>query len=436
MVFKNKSESKIFLFRFAFLITFIFIFQSALCQEIEKSISKVENKVIEWRHHIHQNPELSNREFKTAELVADHLKSLGIKVKTGVAHTGVVGILKGNKPGKVVALRADMDALPVTERNSLPYKSNVVSEYNGKKTGVMHACGHDTHVAILMGVAEVLSENKNFSGTVKFIFQPAEEGYPEGETGGASLMVEEGVLKNPDVDAIFGLHISSGLHVGKIEYKPGGAMASSQRFVIDVIGKQSHGSSPWMGVDPIVVSAQIINGLQTIISRNSELTKEGAVVSVGSIHSGIRFNIIPESAQMIGTIRTLDKGMKELINKRMFELVENISTAYGASAKLKITEGAAITYNDPALTEKMLPTLKRVAGEKNVILSKAQTGAEDFSYFQEKVPGLYFFLGGTPTSVLEKDAPSHHTPDFYVDDSALILGVKAMSNLALDFLKS
>ena len=368
MVYKNKTESKIFSFRFALLTICIFIFKPVLSQELEKSVSKVENKVIEWRHHIHQNPELSNREFKTAELVADHLKSLGIKVTTGVAHTGVVGILKGNKPGKVVALRADMDALPVTERNNLPYKSNVVSDYNGKKTGVMHACGHDTHVAILMGVAEVLSENKNFSGTVKFIFQPAEEGYPEGETGGASLMVEEGVLKNPDVDVIFGLHISSGLHVGKIEYKPGGAMASSQRFVIDVIGKQSHGSSPWMGVDPIVVSAQIINGLQTIISRNSELTKEGAVVSVGSIHSGIRFNIIPESAQMIGTIRTLDKGMRELINKRMSELVENISTAYGASAKLKITEGAVITYNDPALTEKMLPTLKRVAGEKNVIL--------------------------------------------------------------------
>ena len=397
---------------------------------------QVESKVIEWRHHIHQNPELSNREFKTAEYVAAHLKSLGIEVQTGIAHTGVVGILKGKKSGKVVALRADMDALPVVERNDLPYKSEVTSVFNGQETGVMHACGHDTHVAILMGVAEVLSKNRNFPGTVKFIFQPAEEGPPRGEEGGAKLMVKEGVLQNPKVDAIFGLHINSGTHVGKITYKPGGMMAASQRFVINVKGKQAHGSTPWQSVDPIVTSAQIINGLQTLISRESELTEEGAVISVGSIHSGIRFNIIPESLEMIGTIRTLDKDMKELIRKRMQEMVPAIAQAYRAEATVTIQDGADITFNNEALTEKMIPTLERVAGNENVYEINAITGAEDFSYFQNEVPGLFFFLGGTPLDMKESDAPSHHTPSFIVDDASMKLGVKALSNLAVDFLKS
>lgn len=397
---------------------------------------QVESKVIEWRHHIHQNPELSNREFKTAEYVAAHLKSLGIEVQTGIAHTGVVGILKGKKSGKVVALRADMDALPVVERNDLPYKSEVTSVFNGQETGVMHACGHDTHVAILMGVAEVLSKNRNFPGTVKFIFQPAEEGPPPGEEGGAKLMVKEGVLQNPKVDAIFGLHINSGTHVGKITYKPGGMMAASQRFVINVKGKQAHGSTPWQSVDPIVTSAQIINGLQTLISRESELTEEGAVISVGSIHSGIRFNIIPESLEMIGTIRTLDKDMKELIRKRMQEMVPAIAQAYRAEATVTIQDGADITFNNEALTEKMIPTLERVAGNENVYEINAITGAEDFSYFQNEVPGLFFFLGGTPLDMKESEAPSHHTPSFIVDDASMKLGVKALSNLAVDFLKS
>lgn len=397
---------------------------------------QVESKVIEWRHHIHQNPELSNREFKTAEYVAAHLKSLGIEVQTGIAHTGVVGILKGKKSGKVVALRADMDALPVVERNDLPYKSEVTSVFNGQETGVMHACGHDTHVAILMGVAEVLSKNRNFPGTVKFIFQPAEEGPPPGEEGGAKLMVKEGVLENPKVDAIFGLHINSGTHVGKITYKPGGMMAASQRFVINVKGKQAHGSTPWQSVDPIVTSAQIINGLQTLISRESELTEEGAVISVGSIHSGIRFNIIPESLEMIGTIRTLDKDMKELIRKRMQEMVPAIAQAYRAEATVTIQDGADITFNNEALTEKMIPTLERVAGKENVYEINAITGAEDFSYFQNEVPGLFFFLGGTPLDMKESEAPSHHTPSFIVDDASMKLGVKALSNLAVDFLKS
>ena len=281
---------------------------------------EIEDKVIQWRRHIHENPELSNREFKTAKYIENHLRSLGISVQTEVAITGVVGILKGDKPGKVVALRADMDALPVTERNNLPFKSTVTSTYNNKSTGVMHACGHDSHVAILMGVAEVLSQMKNeIHGTVKFIFQPAEEGAPKGEEGGAELMVKEGVLKNPDVDAIFGLHISSILDVGKITYKPGGIMAASQSFEINVKGKQAHGSRPWTSVDPIVASAQIINGLQTIVSRESELTKEGAVITVGMINSGIRSNIIPEKATMIGTIRTLDYGMQDLILQKLIE---------------------------------------------------------------------------------------------------------------------
>jgi len=412
---------------------YLFIFSLSINAQDFKEIEK---KVIEWRREIHQNPELSNREFNTSKMVAKHLESLGIEVQTGIAHTGVVGVLRGKKPGKVIALRADMDALPVTERNNLPYKSNVIAKYNNKETGVMHACGHDTHVAIMMGVAEILSKNNNFNGTIKFIFQPAEEGAPEGETGGALQMIKEGVLKNPDVDAIFGLHISSGLHVGKIKYRPKGIMAASQRFVIDVIGKQSHGSSPWLGVDPILVSSQIISGLQTIISRNSELTKQAAVISVGSIHSGIRFNIIPESVQMIGTIRTLDAEMKEIIRKRMNEIVTGVASAYGAKASITITDGASITYNDPDLTEKMLPTLQLIAGKENVILSDAVTGAEDFSYFQDEVPGLYYFLGGTPKSVPENDAPSHHTPDFYVDDSSMSLGIKTMTQLALDYLKN
>ncbi len=401
----------------------------------ENAYDAIEPKVIEWRHHIHQNPELSNREFNTSTYVAEHLKSLGIEVQTGVAHTGVVGILKGNKPGKVVALRADMDALPVTERNDLPYKSEARAIFNGQDTGVMHACGHDTHVAILMGVAEVLAKNRNFPGTVKFIFQPAEEGAPEGEEGGASLMLKEGVLENPKVDAIFGLHINSGTHVGKITYKPGGMMAASQRFVIRVKGKQAHGSTPWQSVDPIVASAQIINGLQTLISRESQLTKEGAVISVGSIHSGIRFNIIPESLEMIGTIRTLDRDMKELIRKRMKEMVPAIAAAYRAEATVDIQDGTDITFNNYELTAQMLPTLKQVAGEKNVIEINAITGAEDFSYFQKEVPGFFFFLGGTPLDMNEKDAPSHHTPSFMVDDSSMKLGVKTMTQLTLDFLK-
>lgn len=404
-------------------------------EKINKLSNNVEAKVIEWRRHIHENPELSNREFKTAKYIAKHLRSLGIEVQEGVAKTGVVGLLKGDLPGKVVALRADMDALPVTERNDLPFKSLVTSEYNGKKTGVMHACGHDTHVAILMGAAEVLSKMKSeIKGTVKFIFQPAEEGPPKGEEGGAELMVKENVLKNPDVDAIFGLHINSATDVGTIKYKSGGIMAAAQDFEINIKGKQAHGSRPWSGVDPILTAASIIQGLQTIISREAELTKEGAVITVGMINAGIRSNIIPESAKLVGTIRTLDYDMQKFINDRMMEMVPAIAKVHRAEATIEITKGLPITYNHIKLTEKMLPTLQRTAGAENVVKISAITGAEDFSFYQQKIPGLYFFLGGKSLEVKTEDASGHHTPDFIIDERGFVLGVKTMTALTLDYL--
>ena len=419
------------------LLLFVSFFASGQKNDIkiEKLSTKIEKKVIEWRRHFHENPELSNREFNTAKYIAKHLRKLGIKVQEGVAKTGVVGILVGDKPGKVVALRADIDALPVTERNNLPFKSVVKSTYNGKETGVMHACGHDSHIAILMGAAEVLSQMKNqINGTVKFIFQPAEEGAPKGEEGGAELMVKEGVLKNPDVDVIFGLHIGAGNNVGTISYKPGGIMAAAQSFEINVKGKQAHGSRPWSGIDPIVASVKIIDGLQTIISRESELTKEGAVITIGMINAGIRSNIIPESAKIVGTIRTLDYGMQKFINKRMEEMVPAIAKAYRATATIEIDKGYPITYNDEKLTAKMLPTLKRIAKAKNIIEISAITGAEDFSFFQQKIPGLYFFLGGKSVDVKSENAAGHHTPDFILDESGFLLGVKTMTALALDYL--
>ncbi|MDG2275755.1 MAG: amidohydrolase [Flavobacteriaceae bacterium] len=405
-------------------------------EKISKLSDKIAQKVIEWRRHVHPNPELSNREFETAKYIETHLRNLGISVQTGVAKTGVVGILKGKKPGKVVALRADIDALPVTERNDLPFKSNVRSTYNGKETGVMHACGHDSHVAILMGVAEVLSQMKSdIHGTIKFIFQPAEEGAPKGEEGGAELMVKEGVLKNPDVDAIFGLHIAAGLDAGKITYKSGGIMAAAQSYQINVKGKQAHGSRPWASVDPILASVQIINGLQTIISRESELTKEGAVITVGMMNAGIRSNIIPENATIVGTIRTLDYGMQDFINKRMKEMVPDIAKAFRAEATIEIDKGYPITFNHLELTSQMLPTLQRIASKENVLEIDAITGAEDFSFFQQKIPGLYFFLGGKALDVKPEEAAGHHTPDFMLDESGFVLGVKTLSALALDYLE-
>jgi amidohydrolase len=414
----------------------LFACASAFAQHgLDKDIANIENKVIEWRRDFHQNPELSNREFKTAEKIAAHLKSLGLEVQTGVAHTGVVGILKGKKPGKVLALRADIDALPVPERADLPFKSTAKGEYNGEEVPVMHACGHDTHIAILMGVAEIMSKNTDkINGTIKFIFQPAEEGAPSGEEGGAKLMVKEGVLKNPDVDAVFGLHIGSGQPVNTIAYKSGGMMAAVNSFEINVKGKQSHGSTPWTSIDPIIASVKIIDGLQTLVSREMPLTTEAVVLTIGKIESGVRHNIIPESAQMLGTLRTLDADMRSTIIKRMKEMVPAIAKAYKAEATIDIDEGYPITYNDPELTTQMLPSLQKAAGAENVFVIKAITGAEDFSFFQKEVPGLFFFLGGMTPG--ETEAFPHHTPDFYIDESGMLLGVKTFIQLSLDYLNN
>jgi len=417
------------------LILILFFLNTAFAKaqtDYSKSISEIESKVIEWRRDFHQNPELGNREFKTADKIAKHLKSLGIKVQTGVAKTGVVGVLKGKRPGKVVALRADIDALPVKERADVPFKSLATGEYRGEEVPVMHACGHDTHIAILMGVAEVLSKNNDFAGTVKFIFQPAEEGAPPGEEGGAQLMVKENVLKNPDVDAIFGLHISSGQDINTISYKPGGIMAASQSFEIHITGKQSHGSTPWTSRDPIMAAVKIIDGLQTIVSREIPLTQEAAVLSIGKINAGVRSNIIPEETHIVGTLRTLDYDMQKYINERMKEMVPAIAAAYRTEATISIPEGYPITYNDEDLTAQMVPSLEKAAGKDNVKVIKAITGAEDFSFFQKEVPGLYFFLGGkTPGT---KEAFPHHTPDFYIDEDGMLLGVKTFIQLTMDYL--
>jgi len=432
LIFKNNTMKLVFT---SIALVCILNLSAQMDSNILKDIASIEEQVIDWRHNFHQNPELSNREFKTAEKIAKHLKSLGLEVKTGIAHTGVVAVLEGEKPGRTVALRADIDALPVTERNDLPFKSEVRTEFLGTETGVMHACGHDTHTAILMGVAEVLTKNKHLiNGNVKFIFQPAEEGPPPGEKGGASLMIEKGVLKNPDVDAIFGLHINSSTPVGTIRYKPGGTMAAVERFVVTVKGKGSHGSAPWTGVDPILISAKIIDGFQSIISREAELVKEPAVITVGKITSGTRFNVIPESAEMIGTVRTLDPDMREMIIRRMKEMAPALAKAYGGDAEVEFQNNTAITYNDLELTAEMLPTLQNLAGEDNVELVKATTGGEDFSFFQEEVPGFYFFIGGmTPGNTTPYP---HHTPDFMIDDAGMQLGVKSLTQLAIDYLNN
>lgn len=403
---------------------------------VHEKADAIEERVIEWRRYLHEHPELSNREFETAKMVAAHLEELGLEVKREVAHTGVVGILRGGKPGKTVALRADMDALPVTERVDVPFASKVTTTFLGKETGVMHACGHDTHVAMLMGAAEILAGMKeDVPGTVVFIFQPAEEGAPPGEQGGAEMMVEQGVLKSPEVDAVFGIHINSKTPVGEVRFKPGGALAAVNRLVIKVKGKQTHGSTPWTGVDPVTVSAQIILGLQTIVSRQTELTKEAAVISIGKISGGVRSNIIPEEVEMIGTIRTLDRDMQREIHERIRRTVTNIAEASGATAEVTIEKGYPVTYNDPELTQLMGPTMKAVAGVDNVVLTRARTGAEDFSFYALEVPGLFVFLGGMPADQDPAEAAPHHTPDFYIDESGLQLGVELYANFALDYLQ-
>ncbi|WEK35115.1 MAG: amidohydrolase [Candidatus Pseudobacter hemicellulosilyticus] len=403
---------------------------------IAKQTAAIQERLVEWRRHIHQHPELSNREFKTAEYISAHLKALGLEVQTGIAKTGVVAILKGGKPGPVVALRADMDALPVAERVDLPFRSTVKAEYLGQTVPVMHACGHDSHIAMLMGTAEVLSAlKKEVPGTVKFIFQPAEEGAPGDEEGGARLMVKEGVMDNPAVDAIFGIHIQSDIEAGKIEYKPGAFMAAADRFVIRIKGRQTHGSQPWKGVDPVMVGAAIINGLHIIVSRQSELTKAPVVVTVGKFQSGVRFNILPEEALLEGTIRTLDKEMQLATHERIKKIATGIAGTFGATAEVEIDTKTLVTYNDSALTGLMLPSLEAAAGKGNVNLRNWTTGAEDFSYFGTKAPALFFNVGGMPVGMEKTKAAPHHTPDFFIDDSRLDVGVKAFCQLVFDYAK-
>ena len=408
----------------------------ALAKEIDTRLEAVMPKVIAWRRDIHQHPELGNREVRTAKIVADHLRSLGIEVQTGVAKTGVVGILRGGKPGPVVALRADMDALPVTEQVDLPFKSVARTMYNGNEVGVMHACGHDNHVAIMMGVAEVLAGMKaNIPGTIKFIFQPSEEGPPAGEEGGAPLMVKEGVLDNPRPSAIFGLHVWPAA-LGSLSYHTNGMMAAADGFSIVIKGKQTHGAIPWGGVDPIVVGAQVVLGLQTIASRQIDVTNSPAIITVGSFHGGNRGNIIPDSVVLVGTIRTFDEGMRKEIHERVTRTAEEIAKSAGATAKVSIDASGLITWNDAALTERMLGTLKRTAGEGGVQVINPVTGSEDFPAFTQKIPGLYYFLGVLPKGADALKAPKNHSPYFFADEGALPTGVRSMANLAVDYLKS
>lgn len=400
-------------------------------------VKDITPKVVEWRRHFHQNPELSNREFKTGEKIAEYLRSIGLEVKDKVAKTGVVAILKGGKPGPVVALRADIDALPVTERVDLPFASKAKGEYNGQEVGVMHACGHDSHISILMGAATVLKQmQKDVPGTIVFLFQPAEEGPPGEEEGGAALMIKEGALDNPKVDAVFGLHINSTIPAGQIQYKSGAFMASSDWFKVVVKGQGGHGSKPWNAIDPIASAAQIIEGLQHIVSRQSELTKAPVVITVGAIHSGVRNNIIPETAEMLGTIRTLDSKMQKDVHERIRNTVKHIAASNGTTAEVTIDTKTLVTYNDPALVKLTLPFLEKAAGAGNVVERDWDTGAEDFSFYGEKAPAFFFYLGGMPKGQDPNKAPQHHTADFYLDESGFDVGIKAFCQLVFDYAKS
>lgn len=420
------------------LITFLYFISFCQNEIIEKAVDKIETKCINWRRDFHQNPELGNREFRTSKIIAEHLRSLGMEVKDNVAITGVVGILKGGKPGPVIALRADMDALPVTERVPLPFASKQKTQFNGQEVGVMHACGHDAHIAILMSVAEVLSGmKKDLSGTVKFIFQPAEEGPPVGEKGGAELMVKEGVMENPKVDVVFGLHMLSTLESGRIAYRAGGFYAGAIDFKIIIKGKSAHGAFPWESIDPIPVSAQIVNSLQTIISRNLNLNENSGVVTIGAINGGVRTNIIPEQVDMLGTIRSFTAKDENMIIDRVRTIVTKTAEAGGATGTLVIpyTYQYPVVFNDSALTLKMLPTLLKAAGTNKVEMIPAVTIAEDFSFYQQKAPGLFFMLGGMPKGQDKKSAPSHHTPDFFIDESSMKTGIKAFLYLVTDYMK-
>lgn len=428
---------KVYLSALAFVAASMLIAQSPakLQAKLDQLAKETEPKVIEWRRHFHQFPELSNREFNTGKKIAEQLTSLGFEVKYPVAKTGVVGILRTGKPGPVIALRADIDGLPVVERVDLPFASKEKTTYLGQNVGVMHACGHDTHIAILLGVADIFSKIKSdLKGTVVFLFQPAEEGAPEGEEGGAALMIKEGALDNPKVDVAFGLHISSQTPVGTVTFKPEGIMAAADMLKIKVKGVQAHGSAPWSGIDPVVVSAQIINGLQTVISRQLDLTTAGATLTVATIHGGVRNNIIPESVEMTGTLRTLDAEMQKEMHERIVRTATNIAESMGATAEVDIIKGYPITYNSPELTAWAQPVLERVNGKSQAKVIKAVTGAEDFSYYSQKVPGFFFFVGGMPKDADPSKVPSHHTPDFFIDESGMITGLRSMLNLTVDYM--
>jgi amidohydrolase len=406
---------------------------------VAKKADSMFRQTVAWRRDFHEHPELGNREVRTAGIVADYLKSLGMDVKTGIATTGVVAVLKGGYPGPVVALRSELDALPVTERTTVPFASKVTTTYNGQTVGVMHACGHDSHMAMLMTVATILSSMKaELHGTVKFIFQPAEEGAPLGEKGGAEEMVKEGVLENPKVDVIFAQHIFSTLPAGIIGYRPGGALASVNDMKIVIKGKSSHGAEPWFSVDPIVTSAQIINNLQTIVSRNINLKENPAVVTVAAINGGTRHNIIPEKVEMLGTLRAFTDADEQTLISRVKKIVNSTADANGATAEVYIPFSVhyPVTYNDPALTMQMLPTLQQTAGKDNAVLSPPMTVSEDMSYFQQKVPGLDLFLGGMPKGADPKNVAANHSPDFYIDESVFPLGVKILCNLTLDYMNA
>jgi len=408
---------------------------SPLAADADRLAAAVQPKVVSWRRDFHQHPELGNQEVRTAGIVAQHLKALGFEVQTNVAHTGVVGVLRGAKPGKVVALRADMDGLPVTEEVDLPFASKVRATWNGEEVGVMHACGHDNHVAILMGVAEVLAGLKDrLPGTVKLLFQPAEEGGPQiGEVAGAELMIKEGAFDNPKPDAVFGLHVFP-FPVGTVAYRSGGAMASTDDLRIVIRGAQTHGAMPWRGIDPIVVASQVILGLQTVVSRQIDVTLTPSIVTVGLIRGGVRANIIPDQVEMAGTIRTFDEGTRDEIHRRVQRTAEAIASAAGATAQVTINRNYPVTYNDPALTDRMMPTLKRAAGAEHVVAVPPTTTAEDFSYFAQKAPGLFLFLGVTPSSQDPATAAPNHSPRFFADEGALPVGVRTLTHLALDFL--
>jgi amidohydrolase len=407
-----------------------------MASDLEATIKSVDARVIGWRRDFHQNPELSNREVRTSRIVAEHLRKLGLDVETGIAKTGVVALLRTGQPGPTIALRADMDALPVTERTDVPFRSTAKANYRDEEVGVMHACGHDSHTAVLMGVAEVLAKSRgSLRGNVLFVFQPAEEGAPPGEVGGASEMLKAGIFEKYRPEAAFGLHAWASLNTGIIGYRGGPFMAGSQQWRAVVKGRQTHGSRPWQGTDPIVVAAQVVNALQTVVSRQVDITQNPAVVSVGVIKGGVRNNIIPEEVELIGTVRTFDPRQKQQIHDAMKRIIENTAEASGASASFEFEEyHNPVTFNDPKLTERVLPSLRKVVGEGNLKEIPLITGAEDFAYYGQKVPSFFFMVGVTPKGTNVLTAPANHSPLFYLDEEAIPIAVRAMTAVAVDYL--